>query len=497
MSLYDDFLKKVKCISNLQEIKGLLSWDQQVMMPEKGINARSEELSALEETIHKKLSDESLGKLIRKLENKQLSEDQQAVLREVKRSHDRMKKVSEDLQGRISRKRSEALNAWEKAKKKDDFDSFAPHLEELVSLKREYANQINPDEKPYKVLFKDFEPYIEFGEMSRILNELKSELPQFIQKIDERGREIGSSTFQGSFPLDKQRELLEEILEVVGFDFPRGRFDVSAHPFTFGNQHDSRITTRFDEGNILSAITSTLHEFGHALYDLNLEKEKYGTPLGQSREMSIHESQSRLWENHIVRSESFWKFLLPKLRDKFPDQFNGVTPGDCFESSNRIHKDNLIRLEADEVTYHLHIALRFELGRELINGNLEVGEIPQEWNEKMDEYLGVRPENDREGCLQDVHWAEGYFGYFPTYSLGSVISAQLYQSAESNIDDLGHSIENGNFKKISNWLKENIHRHGKKYKTQELIKRATGEKLSVDHFLDYVKDKYRGIYDLR
>ena len=285
------------------------------------------------------------------------------------------------------------------------------------------------------------------------------------------------------------------MLELLGYDFDRGRLDTSTHPFTSGNQFDARITTRFDEHDPLGALTSTIHEFGHAYYTLGLPDDDFGTPLGSHRDLSVHESQSRLWENHVGRSAAFWELLLPKLQDAFP-QTSNLSPREAYEAANQVHDENLIRVEADELTYHLHIIIRFTIERELISGDLAVDDVPDRWNQLYEEYLGLTPPSDALGCLQDIHWSHGNFGYFPTYSLGSVLAAQLHAAADREIDDLDATIRDGDFEPLGEWLRTNIHQHGRRYETDALVEHATGEPLGADAFTEYVTDKYSALYDL-
>ncbi|MFB6088285.1 MAG: carboxypeptidase M32 [Candidatus Aenigmatarchaeota archaeon] len=492
---YQKLITKIKKISNLGYANSILSWDQQVMMPEGGIEARSSQRSFLSGLTHELLIEDELGELLEKLNKKNLDEEEKAVVREIDRDYKRARKIPTELTEKISKQTSTTVDFWKKARQNNNFSSFAPHLKKVIELKRKYANYIDPDRESYKVLFEDYEPYINMETVEGILKKLKRKLPKLINKIANSSASVEENSFKGNFPSKKQEEIVKKLVNKLGFDFQHGRIDTSTHPFTTGNQYDTRITTRYNEKNIGESITSTIHEFGHGLYNLNLPKKHYGTPLGFSRELSVHESQSRFWENHIGRSKSFWKFFLPTLKGRFPEQFKNISPQDCFESINQVYDNNPIRVDADELTYHLHILLRFEIGRDLINGKMKVKELPHVWNNKMEEYLGFRPENDAKGCLQDIHWAWGNFGYFSTYSMGSMIAAQIHDAISSDIS-LDEKIENGNFKPIRKWLKEKIHKHGQKYKTEELIKRATGEKPTADHFLSYAKEKYGKIYEI-
>ncbi|MFC6770398.1 carboxypeptidase M32, partial [Halorubrum pallidum] len=435
------------------------------------------------------------GELLARLADVDLSDERAAVVREVSREYERADAVPRDLIEEISETSSEALQAWEAAKAEDDFETFAPYLEKHVELKREYAEHVDPDRDPYAVLFEEYEPCLSMQRTEAILDELRETLVPLIDSIRASDAELAVDTFEGQFPEDEQEALARDALDLVGYDFDRGRLDVSSHPFTSGNQFDCRITTRFDESDPLAAVGSTIHEYGHAQYALGLPQERFGTPLGDDRDLSVHESQSRLWENHVGRSRAFWERFLPTFQERFPGTAD-ATVEDAYEAVNQVYEDNLIRVEADELTYHLHIVVRFEIERDLVRGDLAVEDVPEAWNDKYEEYLGIRPGTDSEGCLQDIHWSHGNFGYFPTYSLGSVMAAQLYAAAEDEIDDLDAMIAEGEFGDLQSWLAENVHRHGSRYETNELVKRATGEEFSADAFTDYVEEKYGDLYGI-
>ncbi len=492
---YEALLDRARRWNTIGSAAGVLGWDQQVTMPEGGTPARSKQLSTLSSLKHDALTDEATGALLDELEAVDLSDERAAAVREIRREYERADAVPVELVEEISETGSEALAVWEEAKREDDFESFAPYLERHVELKREYAERIDPDRDPYEVLFEEYEPCLPLDRAEAILTELREALVPMIDAIRASDHELAVDTFRGHFPEDDQEELAREALELLGYDFSRGRLDVSSHPFTSGNQFDCRVTTRFDESDPLGALGSTIHEFGHAQYTLGLPGEHWGTPLGASRDLSVHESQSRLWENHVGRSRAFWELFLPQFTDQFPETADASVE-DAYQAVNQVYEDNLIRVEADELTYHLHIIVRFEIERDLVRGDLAVEDVPTVWNDKYEEYLGIRPENDAEGCLQDIHWSHGNFGYFPTYSLGSVMAAQLYAAAESDIDDLEADIANGEFDALHGWLSENVHRHGARYETGELVERATGQPFTADAFLKYVDAKYGDLYGL-
>jgi len=490
---YEAFSDHVERLTYLNDAGAVLAWDQQVTMPEGGTPARSKQSAAMSSVTHDLLTDDRVSDWLDELEDADLDAEQAAVVREVRREHDRAAKVPEELVSEISETASNALPVWEQAKAEDDFESFAPTLETMVELKREYAAAIDPDRDPYAVLFEEYEPYLGLDTAERILERLRDELVELIDEIKASDADL-ADPFTGEYDPDDQEELVREALDQLGYDWDRGRLDTAPHPFSTGTQFDARVTTRFDPEDPMGAIGSTIHEFGHATYTLGLPDDQYGTPLGDSRDLSVHESQSRFWENHVGRTAAFWDFFTPTVEDHLG---TSASPQDFFEAANQIYPENLIRVEADELTYHLHIILRFEIERDLISGDLDVADVPQVWNDKMEEYLGVRPETDAEGCLQDIHWTHGNFGYFPTYSLGSVLAAQIDAAVREDLDsDVDELIREGEFGPLHEWLTENVHRHGCRYTTDDLIREATGEAFTADYFLDYATEKFGSLYDL-
>ena len=487
---YEQFLKHVQRIANVEGAGQMLAWDQRVMMPEGGTPSRARQLSTLSAIAHESLVSNEMGDYLDELKSVDLSGEQRAAVREVRRRYDRETAVPTGLVEAINQLTSEAHAVWKEAKETDDFEVFAPTLERLVQRKREYAAHVDPNRDPYEVLFEEYDPYLGLDTVEAVLETLREELVPLIDDLQNADATL-SNPFTGTYDEADQQAAVREVLDVLGYDWDRGRLDTAPHPFAVGNQYDARVTTRYNETDPIQPVTGTIHEFGHAFYTLGLPDEAYGTPLGSARGLIVHESQSRLWENHVARSRPFW--------DLFGDAFNehfetDATTREFFEAANQIDRENRIRVRADELTYHMHIILRFEIERDLIRGDLAVEEVPRVWNDKMEAYLGVRPESDAEGCLQDNHWSHGYFGYFPTYSLGSVLAAQLYATAEADIDGLDDEIRDGNFEPLSAWLRENVHRHGQRYRTDELIERATGEPFTADYFVDYAHEKFGTLY---
>jgi carboxypeptidase Taq len=488
---YEDLLDRYGRATYLGDANGILSWDQEVMMPEGGTPARSKQRGAVSAVAHDILVDDEVADLLDELDGADLSDERRAVVREIRREHERKVRVPTDLVEEISTATAEAHPVWADAREADEFDAFAPTLERLLDLKRRYAEHVDPDADHYATLFADYEPYLDLSTAERVLEELREGLVPLIEAIADSDTE--PYAISGTFPESDQLELTHEALSTLGYDFERGRLDTAPHPFSMGTQFDARVTTRFDQSEPLDSLASTIHEFGHANYTLGLPQDAYGSPLGEHRGLTVHESQSRLFENHVGRSEAFWRLFV----DRFNAQYDtDLTARQAYEAANRVYDDNCIRVEADELTYHLHIVLRFEIERELVAGDLAVADVPTVWNDRMDAYLGVRPDGDDEGCLQDIHWSHGSFGYFPTYSLGSVLAAQLYAAAAAEIDDLDSKIEAGEFDALQAWLRENVHEHGRRYRTDELIERATGEPLTAEYFLEYAESKFGELYDL-
>ena len=487
---YEKLLDRYGRLSNLGSGMMYLGWDQQVKMPEGGAPARAQQLSALRKTTHELLSDPEVGEWLDTLDEEELTPDQAACVREIAHDYERAASVPADLVEELTQVGAENQQIWQDAKANDDFESFAPRLELIRDLTRERAEYIDPEKPPYEVLYEDSHPYIPLERMEEVFTTLREELPPLVAEIRDAETEL-ADPFDGEYTEEEQRAACEAVLDFLGYDRSRGRLDTAPHPFMTGTQFDARITTRFNAGP-LDSLMSTIHEFGHASYQLGLPQDAYATPLGSSRR-SIHESQSRFWENHIARSEPFWETFLPTFTEHI-DGHDDLTVDAVHEAINRINPDNLIRVEADELTYHMHIILRCEIDRQFVEGDLPVEEIPSVWNEKMGEYLGVSPETDSEGCLQDIHWTRG-FAIFQTYTLGSVLAAQLDAAIREDlaVDEL---VREGEFDPIHEWMTEHVHRHGQRYTTPELIEVATGEPLTAEYFVEYAREKFERIYDL-
>jgi carboxypeptidase Taq len=487
---YDDLLDRYRRVSALADAVGVLNWDQQVTMPAGGTPARAQQLSAVSTAQHDHLVADETGRLLEGAEGEDLDDEERAVVREIRREYEREKAVPSELVEELSRVQSEAQETWQAAKADDDFEAFAPTLERLRELHVERAEAIDPDQSPYVTIYEDGAPYLPIGTVEDVFDELRGEIPNLVAAVREADPDP-ERPFAGSYDDETQLGLSRAVLEFLGYDFDRGRLDTAPHPFMSGNQFDARVTTRFKESDPLDALTATIHEFGHATYQLGLRQDAYGTPLGHPRSSGVHESQSRFWENHVGRTRAFWAAFGDVVDDHLGTD---VGVDEAYAAVNRVYPDNLIRVEADELTYHMHIILRTEIDRAFVAGDLDVGEIPQVWNEKMDDYLGVVPDTDREGCLQDIHWSYGFAG-FQSYTVGSVLAAQLDDAVRADLDVDG-LVRDGEFAPIREWMGEQVHRRGCRYETPELIERASGSSLGADAFLSYVDGKFGSLYGL-
>jgi carboxypeptidase Taq len=488
---YDDLLDRYRRVSNLRQASMFLNWDQQVTMPEGGAPGRAKQLSAISATSHELLVDDDVGAWLADLDDAALDDEQAAAVREIRREYERNRSVPDELVEQISEVSAENQQIWQDAKAEDDFDAFAPRLEELRDLSVERAGHIAPDRPAYEVLYEDGQPTLPIERMAELFETLRAEIPPLVDEIRESGNDL-AAPFDGEYPEADQQALCEAALDFLGYDRDRGRLDSAPHPFMAGNQFDARVTTRYKPDDPMDALTATIHEFGHATYQLGLREDRYAEPMGQPR-YSIHESQSRFWENHVGRTKPFWEAFLPTLQEHL-DGHDDLTAQAAYEAANRIYPENLIRVEADELTYHMHIILRCEIDRAFVQGEIEADDIPRIWNEKMDEYLGVVPDTDSEGCLQDIHWTSG-FARFQGYTLGSVVAAQLDAAIREDLDVDG-LVREGEFEPIHDWMTEHVHRHGQRYETEELVEVATGEPLTADYFVDYAREKFGELYGL-
>jgi carboxypeptidase Taq len=492
---YERYREHMAEIRALNSALGLLSWDQETCMPADGLGARAEARAVLSGLVHDRTVSDELGDLLAELAASGTDGAHAANVRETTRDRDRAVKVPRELVTELARVTTLAQQAWARARQEDDWPLFAPLLTEVLALRRRQAEALGYANEPYDALLEEYEPGARIEEVTRVFADLRAELIPLVAAIGEAGpRDDGA--LRRRCPRPAQAVLCREVLQTMGFDFQAGRLDTSAHPFTTGvGARDVRLTTHYDEDDLAISLFSTIHEGGHGLYEQGLPAAEAGLPLGEAVSLGIHESQSRLWENQVGRGRAFAAWLLPRLGKHFPGVFDDVDPDTVYAAVNVV-RPSPIRIEADEVTYNLHIILRMELERALLRGDIEVDDLPGLWNERMSADLGVSPRNDAEGVLQDIHWSFGLFGYFPTYALGNIYSAQLYEAAGAELPDLDERIARGELRPLLDWLREKIHAHGRRYPAGELCRRATGRDLDSRPFVTYLRRKFGALYHL-
>lgn len=493
-------------IQHLRDAAALLSWDQETYMPVGGGQARADQIALLQTLAHDKFVSSDIENLLiphidttTGLDNDTingLDSASKAFFRETWRDFSRAKKLPSEFVTRLERECSLAQQIWTEAREENNFGKFLPNLQTIVALKHEEIEYLGYTDSPYNTLLDTYEPGATVAQLTSLFATLRRGLVSLLEKIRASPSPPDDSLLYQTYNTDQQLEFGKLVLTKMGYDFTRGRLDLSAHPFTTSfHPTDVRVTTRVFEKDLQSCLFSCIHEGGHGLYDQGLPPAHHGTPLGESLSLGIHESQSRLWENSVGRSRAFWKYFFPLLRERFPTQLKGMTV-DTFYSVINAVKPSLIRVEADEVTYNLHIMLRFEIELDIIEKRVEVRDLPELWRTKMKEYLGVVPKTEDEGVLQDVHWSFGAFGYFPTYTLGNLYAAMLYQKAKVDIPSLETNIAQGNLIPLKNWLNDRIHAHGRQFTSEELIRRTTGQTLSAEPFLQAIHHKMQEIYGL-
>lgn len=489
---YQSLNEKLKRIHLLESISGLLEWDEQVNLPPDSHGLRQDQSAALASLTHQIEVDPEIGTLLATLESLPLDDDQKAVTREARRDFDRVSHIPQDWVERHARLSSEAFHAWAAARKANDFAAFAPYLQKHIDMAKERAGYLGWEDRPYDLMIDFHDPGIDAATIEKLFSELKAELVPLADRILRSPVSPPADLFT-NFPADQQKSFLEEVTRSLGFDYRRGRIDVSLHPFCSGNGADIRMTTRFDENNPLDSLFSSIHEAGHGLYEQGLPLDSLHNALGKAAGMGVHESQSRLWENQVSRSRGFWKHYEPKFRQAFPKQLQNVSSDELYLAINAVGR-NPIRVDADEVTYNLHIIIRFEVEQKLFSGELSVAELPAYWNAQYSKLIGVMPRNDAEGVLQDVHWSSGAFGYFPSYCLGNMLAAQLWQATQSQLPNLEESFARGDFSDLLAWLRVNVHQQGARYNLLELTRRVTGKDLSSKALIAYLGDRYLPLY---
>jgi len=493
-------LEHLHAIEDLSALMALAEWDQQTYMPRGAGEVRMYQATTLQGIIHEHLTDPRLGALLDKLESeatqKHFSDADRGLLRKARRSYDHATRLPRELVEELTRVTSASFEAWLNARAKNDFALFAPWLQRTVTLQREVADRIGYTETRYDALLDEYEPGLTASKVEQLFAPVRAISTTMLQRIQDSHHTIDASCLQGSFATDKQQRLCEQVLRVMDYDITHGGLARSEHPFTtsFGAPFDVRLTTRYNEQYLPMSVMAVMHEAGHGLYEQGISPALVRTPLASGASLGIHESQSRLWENAIGRSYAFWQGQYGLLRENFPAHFNNV-PLETYTRALNVVQPSLIRVEADEVTYNLHIIIRFELEKALVNGNLAVESLPEQWNARYQEYLGIKPDNDVEGVLQDMHWSAG-FGYFPTYTLGNLYAAQIYRKLRRDFPDFDERLASGDPGFVLNWLHNNLHQYGATYLPEELITRATGEAPNPAYFADYLTKKFEQIYDL-
>ena len=486
-------------VADLNATQALLSWDQQTYMPQGGGEARGNQLATLSKISHKKFTSDEIGKLLGDLEKEYEGADPDLddlrLLKVTRHEYDQATRVPSEFVAEVAVVTTKAFEAWVEAREKSDFSIFEPHLEKVVELNQRYVSFFPPADHPYDVLLDQFERGMKTAEVKAIFDALRPQQVELLQAIAERPQ-VDDSFLYVEYGDQKMWNFSEVIATKFGYDWKRGRQDRSAHPFTTNfSINDVRITTRFEDDNPTMMLFSTMHEAGHGLYDLGSDQAFERTPLAGGASLAIHESQSRMWENLVGRSLPFWEYFYPEFQKLFPKQVGNVDLQTFYKGINKV-EPSLIRVNADEATYNMHIMLRLELEIGMVEGTVRVKDLPEIWNAKMEEYLGVVPPNDAKGVLQDVHWSYGDMGYFSTYALGNLISAQLWEKIIADIPDLADQFRTGEFGALLTWLREKIHVHGRKYEPQELVQRVTGSRINSDAYVRYLKQKYGDIYGL-
>jgi carboxypeptidase Taq len=485
-------------LTDLRNALHLLQWDQQTMMPPRGAPLRADEIGTIERILHERFVSAETGRLLDAAEDSlngaSPDSDEARLISVVKRRWEKARRVPTDLAADLARAASVGQEAWVDARARSDFAAFLPQLKHNVELKLRYVECFDDFDNAYDVLLDDFEPRLRSAEVTALFAALKDELVPLIAAIADRPDAVDDSCLHGSFPLERQRRLVIAVLERMGFDRASWRLDDTVHPFASGlGAGDVRITTRWDETFLPMGLFGAMHECGHGLYEAGIAAELQRTPLGTGESLGLHESQSRMWENMVGRGRPFADYLAPTVAEMFGGPLASLDPDTFYRAVNRV-QPTFIRVEADEATYNLHIILRFELEQELINGAIAVEDLPAAWNERVERYFGLTVPDDARGVLQDVHWAAGLFGYFPTYAIGNLVAGQLWQRVRDDLPDLDASLSAGDLTPLREWLRENVHRHGAKWAAGEVVQRLTGAPIAVDPFIAYLKAKLAGIY---
>ena len=484
-------------VSDINHAGSVLSWDQQVNMPPGGGEARGQHLATLGKISHEKSTSDKVGRLLEDLkqEFEGSDSDDAALVRVAARNFDKTTRVPAEFVAEQAMVTTASFEAWVEAKRKSDFSIFRPHLEKVMDLVKKYVSYFPPADHPYDVLLDDYEPGMKTAEVKEIFDKVRPQQVKLIKTIRST-KQVKADFLHKKYNEKKVWDFSESIISKFGYDFSRGRQDKAAHPFeTSFSVNDVRITNRFESDSPLATLFSGMHEAGHAMYEQGINPAYERTPLANGVSSAVHESQSRMWENLVGRSLPFCEHFFPELKKAFPAQLDGVSVKTFYKAINKV-EPSLIRVNADEATYNLHIMLRLELEIGILEGTVAVKDLPEIWNAKMQDYVGITPPDDAHGVLQDIHWSAGLFGYFPTYALGNLVSAQLWEKINKDIRDLDDQIRKGKFDSLLGWLREKVHVHGHKYDPQDLIKKVTGSKIDSAAYVRYLTKKYSDIYGL-
>ncbi len=495
-TLYNQYKTTLQKIADLKYASAVLQWDQETYLPKNGNDARGRQIATLNELAHEQFTDSKFGGLLNELSiQENLSDKQKRNVELSLEDFNKNKKLPSAFVRQMSETVNKSFHAWIQARKENNFSVFEKPLQEIINLKKQEADLLGFENHPYDALMNDYDKGLTTTIVDKLFSDLRPQLAELLAKIALK-QPVDNSFLSQHFDKTTQWNIGIEILKRIGFNFDAGRQDISEHPFTtnFCSQ-DVRVTTRIDENDFSNMLWSCIHEVGHALYEQGLPAEEYGMPLGEYCSLSIHESQSRLWENCIGRGEAFWQYNYELLQKNFPQQLNKIAVEQFYKAINKV-QPSLIRTEADELTYHFHVMIRYEIEKMLIEGTLVARDIPNYWNELYKKYLGVTVPNDIQGCLQDVHWSHGSFGYFATYSIGSLYAAQFYDSLEQVYPQLENEISLGNTAQIKEWLQENIYAHGRYYNSEKLCTFAANKSLNSNYFMNYANKKFGQIYSL-
>ena len=493
-SEYQDILQKA---ADLQYASAVLGWDQEVYMPAKGFPYRGRQLATMAAMVHELVTSEQYCAALNELSGRDDLTDVEAQnVRLSMEDYEKNKKLSRAFVEELTQQTSASYNAWVRSRADNNYATYAPQLEKMIALKKQQADMYGYERHPYDALLDDYEKGATVAMIDPVFEDVRRQLSPLLKKILD-APQVDDRFLNRHYPRQAQWDFSIEVLKAMGYDFEAGRQDISEHPFTTSfAPTDVRVTTRVDENNFASLLWSSIHEGGHALYEQGLPESQYGMPLGAAVSLSVHESQSRLWENSVGRSLAFCQHFYPMLQKYFPETLKDVNAGQFYKGINKV-EPSLIRTEADEITYHFHVMIRYEIEKALLTNELNIEDLPEAWNDMYRKYLGVTPPDDKTGVLQDVHWSHGSFGYFPTYSLGSFYAAQFFEQAQKDNPEIAIASQQGQYSGLLKWLRTKVHQHGRRYRSEELCKNITGKGLDLTSFMKYATNKYAEVYEIR